>query len=94
MNIEPIQRPEVQSYLAEIQSDPEFEELFLTDRDEFEALNTNPIGWDWADHDGSRVIDGYWLDASDPDQLMRVAQVCHLRALAWEAAIQHIARAS
>ncbi len=94
MYIEPLQRPAVQTYLSQIQSDPAFEELFLTDRDEFVAINTDPGGWDWADHDGSRVIDGYWLDASDPDQQMRLARICHLRALAWEAAIQHIARAS
>ncbi|WP_170480634.1 hypothetical protein [Ruegeria arenilitoris] len=94
MYIEPLQRPAVQTYLSEIQSDPVFEELFLTDRDEFVGLDTNPKGWDWADHYGSRIIDGHWLEASEPDEQLRLARICHLRALAWEAAIQHIMRAS
>ena len=92
MWIKPLQRPEVQTYLSEIKSDPAFEELFMTDRHEFVGFVTNPECWDWADHDGSLIIDGHWLEASEPDEQMRLARICHLRALAWETAIQHIAR--
>ena len=94
MLVEPVQRPEVQTYLAKIRSDPGFEQLFLTDLNEFVALERDPGGWDWADHDGSRVVDSYWLEASEPNEQMRLAQICHLRALAWEAAVMHIRRAS
>ena len=94
MQTVPLRHQAVLNYISEIRSDPVFEELFLTDRDELIALESNPSGWDWADHDGSRVIDGYWLEASELNEQMRLAQVCHLRALAWEAALQHIVRAS
>ena len=90
-SIEPTELPEVQRYLRSLEDDSQFVELRTADLEALASLRTEPDGWDWADHDGGRVIDHLWLFAEDPHAQSRLAKVCHLRALAWEAALEPFA---
>ena len=82
------EKPQVKTYLDAIKGSPRFSELHATDHAKLEELDIDPSGWDWADYDGSQVIDGLWLDATDNDDQASLARVCHLRALAWDAALE------
>ena len=78
---------QVKTYLDAIRGTSRFADLYAADVATLEELDVDPSGWDWADHDGSLVIDELWLRASDTKDQTSLARVCHLRALAWNAAL-------
>lgn len=84
----PMELPAVRTYLDAVKSNPGLADLLDVDTVALEDLVENPDGWDWADHNGARFIGSLWLDATDADAQTTLGQLCHLRALAWDVALE------
>lgn len=78
---------QVKTYLDAIRGIPRFADLYAVDLARLEELDGDTNGWDWAEHDGAVVIEGLWLRASKLDDQTSLARICHLRAVAWNAAL-------
>lgn len=80
--------PEIDAYLEAIKTAPGFADLFDVDVTWLDELEMEPAAWATANRADTQIIDGLWLRASNKSDQMLLANVCRLRALAWDAAVE------